>query len=235
MKRFEAILVFAGIAAISLIHTGCGMGFTFAGLAAGSSDAGEPTGLAGRVARTAATIAEQIGGEDGFGGTAVDGYLSHMEDHMGFHGTDELADPDGRMTVVLHNESEEDSTFDVVYMASHMGIDEQVLEVNVPAGDEVTVELPCSEIIGLGSLTLVGETAARLGDGTEFENTMSVPAFLGSDYLCDSAYHCFLATDIDDVDADGDTDELIVTTEALEFHTGLEGIRGHGHMMMGTR
>lgn len=116
-----------------------------------------------------------------------------------------------------------------------MGIDEQVLEVDVPAGGEVAIELPCSEIIGLGSLTVVGDVAVQLADGTEFENTMCVPAFLGSDYLCESAYHCFLTTDIDDLDADGDTEELIVTTEALDFHTGPGGMGGHGHMMTGTR
>lgn len=105
MKRFEASVVFAVIAGISLIQTGCGMGFMFSGLVPGSSDAGEPTGLAAQVAGRALTIGEQIGGEDGFGGAVVDGYLSHMEDHMGFHGMDNLADPDGHMTVVLHNES----------------------------------------------------------------------------------------------------------------------------------
>ena len=223
-------VVFGAGVALAAVSSGCGFGFMLAGIDGTNGDDGEPTGLAAQVAAKALTIGERIGGEDGFGVAAVDGYLSHMEDHMGFRGTDDLADPDGHMTVVLLNESGENSTFDVVYIASHMGIDEQVLEVNVPAGNEVTVELPCSEIIGLGSLTLVGETAVQLGNGAEFENTMCVPAFLGSDYLCGSTYHGFLAADVDDLDADGDTDELIVTTEAFDVHTGPGGMGGHGHM-----
>lgn len=234
MTRIEIGMASLAVATLSVFHAGCGMGFTFTGMMGGGMDGREPTGLAAQVAGKAATIVEQIGGEDGFGGTVLDGYVSHMENHMGFHGLADLADPDGYMTVVLHNESAEDSTFDLVYLASHMGIDEQVLGVDVPAGGEVTVELPCSEIIGLGSLTVVGESAVQLADGTEFENTMCVPAFLGSDYVCESVYHCFLAPDVDDLDGDGDTEELIVTTEALDFHTGPGGTDGHGHMMMGT-
>lgn len=215
--------------ALSAVNSGCGLGFMPGGMGGTNGDGGEPTGLAAQVAEKALTIGEQIGGEDGFGGAVMDGYLSHMEDHMGFHGTDDLADPDGHMTVVLRNDSDEDSAFDVAYVASHMSLDEQVLEVDVPPGDQMTVELPCSEIIGLGSLTLVGETAVQLEDGTELENTMCAPAFLGSDYLCGSTYHGFLMADVDDLDADGDTEELIVTTEALELHTGPGGMEGHMH------
>ena len=36
-----------------------------------------------------------------------------------------------------------------------------------------------------------------------------------------------------DVDGDGDTEELIVTTESLHEHMGPEGMMGHDHMMMG--
>lgn len=230
MKGVYGQVVFGAGLALAAVGSGCGVGFMPDGMHGTNGGGEEPTGLAAQVAEKALTIGEQIGGEDGFGGAALDGYISHMEDHMGFHGTDDLADSEGHMTVVLLNESEEDSTFDVVYIASHMGIDEQILEVDVAAGDDVTVELPCSEIIGLGSLTLVGETAVQLGDGTEFENTMCVPAFLGSDYLCGSAYHGFLTADVDDLDGDGDTDELIVTTEAFGFHTGPGGMGGHGHM-----
>lgn len=207
----------------------------FSGLVPAGSGAGEPTGLTAEVAEKALAIGEQIGGEDGFGGTAVSDYLFHAEDHMGFHGMDNLAVAAGHMTIVLRNESREDSTFAVAFVASHMGIDEQILEVEVPAFGEATVELPCSEIIGLGSLTSVGEVAVQLADGTVLENTMCVPAFLGSDYLCENVYHGFLTPDVDDLDADGDTEELIVTTEALYFHAGPGGAGGHGHMMMGGR
>ncbi len=223
---------FVVVAAIFLINTGCGTEFVFSGLVRGDSDANGQTGLVTQIAEKAAAIGERIGGENGFGGEVVDGYLSHMEDHMGFHGLSDLADPDGRMTVVLRNESEMDSSFDVVYVTSRMGIEEQIRQVRVLAGEETTVEIPCSEIVGLGSLTSVGETAVRLSDGAEFENTMCVPAFLGSDYRCGDAYLCFFGVDTEDVDADGDAEELIVITEALELHTGPNGMRGHGHMMV---
>jgi len=230
MKGLNRFVVLGVGLALAAVSSGCGFGFMPGGMHGTNGDDVEPTGLAAQVAGKAQTIAEQIGGEDGFGGAAFDGYLSHMDDHMGFHGTGDLADPDGHMTAVLLNETNEDSTFDVVYIASHFGLDEQVLEVDVPAGDEVTVELPCSEIIGLGSLTLVGATAVQLNGGTEFENTMCVPAFLGSDYVCGTTYHGFLTVDVDDFDADGDTEELIVSTESLTWHMGPGGMGGHGHM-----
>jgi len=233
MKGFHSCVVAGVCLALSAGSSGCGFGFMPVESSGASNDSGEPSGLAAQVAGKAQAIGEQIGGEDGFGGTIMEGYVSHMEDHMGFHGTDDLADPDSHMSVVLLNESERDSTFDVVYIASHMGIDEQVLEIDVPAGDEVTVELPCSEMVGIGSLTVVGETAVQLRDGTRLDNTMCVPAFRSSDYLCGSAYHGFLTADVNDLDADGDTDELIVTTEALMLHLGPIGMGGHHHGMRG--
>jgi hypothetical protein len=39
-----------------------------------------------------------------------------------------------------------------------------------------------------------------------------------------------LTVDIDDLDGDGDTEELLATTEALYLHIGPGGISGHGHM-----
>ena len=116
-------------------------------------------------------------------------------------------------------------------MASHLGLDEQTLDVSVPTGEMIGTELPCSEIIGLGSLTMVGETAVHLADGTGIDNRFCVPGFLGSDYLCQGIYRCFLTPDVDDLDENGDTEELVVITDALRFHMGSGGVAGHGHMM----
>jgi hypothetical protein len=218
-------MILAGaVMCVGVVSAGCGLGF---GMMGGAGD--EPTGLAGELAAKAATVADQIGGDDGFGGLLMDDYESHMEDHMGFHGEDDLADDGQMMTVEFHNESDVDAVFHLVYMASHMGIEDQVTDVEVPAGEEVTVELPCSEIMGLGSFTTVGEEAADLADGTTLDNHMSVPGFLGSDYECEDTYSFTLMVDSDDLDGDGDTQELIVVTDGLQLHMGLSGMGGHVH------
>ena len=191
----------------------------------------QPTGLAAEVAAKALTTSERIGGTDGFGGVYLGDYMGHMDRHMGFHGADSLADPEGRVFMRFDNESGENSVFRVVYMASHLGLDEQTLEVAVDAASSVTVELPCAEIVGLGSLTEVGDVAALLGDGVSLDNRWCVPAFLGSDFACGTEYVCHLGADIDDLDGDGDTDELLVTTDALTLHMRPGGFFGHGGMM----
>lgn len=208
---------------LALVVSGCGsLGFL-------GSDDGQPTGRAGQVAAKAINVASQIGGDDGFGGELMDSYFSHMEDHMGFHGDSDLADPDQEMMVEFHNESDQDCTFSLTYAASHMGIDDQAMDIDVQAGETVTIALTCAEIIGLGSLTVIGETAAELADGTMLDNVMSVPAFLGSDYECDGTYACTLMVDSDDLDGDGDTQELIVVTDGLPLHMGPSGMGGHLH------
>jgi hypothetical protein len=189
----------------------------------------QPTGLAAEVASKAEEVAQTIGGAEGFGGVLMNGYTSHMDAHMGFHGMDDLADPDGHMTIQFLNDADQDGTFRLAYMASHLGPEEQVLEVSVAAGAEEIIELPCSEIVGLGSLTVVGEAAVRLSSGMDIDNRMCVPGFLGADYGCDGVFRCLLAPDSDDVDGDGDTDELMAVTETLEVHMGAFGMMGRGH------
>ena len=196
-----------------------------------SSDAtSDDAGLVSQLAAKAAGIADNIGGDTGFGGMMMAGYDVHTEDHMGFHSADDLADADDVLIIELQNDSNVTCTFHVVSMASHMDLENQSLDVEVPAGEKVTAELPCSEIIGMGHLEVVGEVAVECADGTQFDNVMSIPAFLGADYDHGDTYHCYLTVDVDDLDGDGDREELLATTEALHLHVGPGGISGHGHM-----
>lgn len=202
---------------ILVIHAGC------------SSNVAPPSDLAAGIAAKADTVGQRIGGEDGFGGTLMDGYLMHMEDHMGFHDEDDLAASGEIMMVDLENATDEACTFHLNYVASQMDPEEMVMDVSVDAGEQAVIEIPCAEIIGLGSLTTVGVPAADLEHGTKVSNMMSVPGFLGSDYTCGETYACALTADTEDLDGDGDTDELIVTTDAFHDHAGPEGMGGHMH------
>jgi len=233
MRKRNAQRGVHGLVVSILFMSGCDQ------VLSGAGTAGEAKVLAEQVAARALTIGELIGTGDGFGGLQMGGYLSHMEDHMGFHSPENLADPNSDVMVEFHNESDEMCTFDVVYSASYMGLIDQHMEVEVEAGETVVVELPCAEIVGLGSLTDVGMPAVHFTDGQTLDNEWCVPGFLGSDYLCEGTYRCDLTQDVDDLDGDGDTEEFIVTTDALQFHLGPGGMGGHGHgqggmpMMMG--
>ncbi len=189
---------------------------------------GESTGVAG-VAAKALNVAAQVGGADGFGGSLMDGYIDHMPGQMGFLGADDLAPEATNMMVLVRNESVEDGTFRLSYFASHMGLEEQMLVVAVGAGEEVTVEIPCSEIVGMGPLDGPGEPGCHLEDGEAVDNTMVVPGFLGQDFMCDGTYECVLTRDVDDLDGDGNTEELIIVSDAMEFHMMNGGPTGHGH------
>ena len=230
MNGLYGYLIYGTLAIISAIGVGgCHMGLT---LANSSGDQSDPTGLAAKVADTAVVVVDQIGGLNGFGGMLMDGYRSHMDTDMGFGGMANMADPNGHVMVRFHNESDQDGTFYAVYLASHIGMDNRTMEVNVPAGDVVTVEMPSMEIIGLGSLTVVGEVAVHMADGRDILNTMAVPGLLGSDYQNGQIYHCFLTPDAEDLDADGNSEELTVITQALQLHMRLDGMAEHTHMMM---
>jgi len=229
MKRQIGTVVCCG-AAVLAVACGCGSNGLFSGMAGSSS---EPTGLAADVATKAAEVGQQIGGEDGFGGAQIAGYRDHMPEHMGFHGMGYLAEAGDTMTVELENGADLPCTFEIVFVASQGGTDDQTTTVTVEPGEVQTIEMPCAEIIGLGSLTVVGDPAVQLDDGTELDNVMCVPGFLGADFLCGDTYHCFVEPDADDVDGDGDTEELIVTTDGLRLHLGPSGLNGHGHGMGG--
>lgn len=189
---------------------------------------GGSTGVADLAAK-ATEVASHVGGADGFGGTLMDGYMDHMPNHMGFDGTLDLAGADSHMMVVLRNESDQDGTFHLSYIASHMGLAEQETDVVVGAGDDVTVEIPCSEIVGIGSLDTPGALGCYLGDGETIGNTMSVPGFLGQDFTCNGTYSCVLVQDVNDLDGDGDTQELIILSDAMNFHMMNGGPLGHMH------
>jgi len=218
-RRIRFSLVFA---ALGMWMAGCfgGFGLPFAG------DQGSATVVAGK----AVDIATLIGGVNGFGGTMMDGYIQHAESQMGFHGSGDLADPNGSdMPVMLHNDSDEDCTFHLTYIASHMGLDEQVIDVMVTAGMQTTVDIPCSEIVGMGPLDVPGAAGCHLASGEAVANTMAVPCFLGMDYTCGANHEFHMGPDVDDLDGDGDTEELIILSKAMEDHMASGGPMGHMH------
>ncbi len=188
---------------------------------------GEPTGLAADVAQKAQEVVQQIGGPNGFGGPFVEDYYEHMAQHMGFHGPEYLADPDGDLVFELTNDSSLPCTFHLAYIESSAGLEEQYEDIVVTPGDTVEVELPCAEIVGVGGLTDVGTIAGELADGTVFDNRWCVPGFLNSDYACGGVYACALAPDTNDLDQEGDTEELIMVTSGLQLHMREGGMGTH--------
>lgn len=190
-----------------------------------------PTGLTADVASKAEQVAREIGGT-GFGGPMMNGYFDHMDDHMGFHDAADLADQNGTISVTFTNDSGRACTFHYAFMRSADGLDTQTRDVDVPAGEIVTVEMPCAEIVGMGSLTDVGANAGNGADGATFDNRYCVPGFLNSDYTCGGEFACLLAPDTNDVDQDGNTAELIMLTSAMQQHMGSGGMDRHG--MRGT-
>lgn len=197
----------------------------------------EPTGLAALAAARAIDTADRIGGTDGFGGTRMNGYMAHVPLHIGYHGQEDLATADGGILVRLHNDAQEDCTFQLSCSASHMTLDERAVDVVVPAGEETTIELPCSQLVGLGPLDRSCGTGFQLAGGETVNNTMAVPGFLGLDYVWDRLYQCFRTPDIDHLDGDGDTKGLILLSDAMVLHMAHGGpighMQGNGRCMMG--
>ncbi len=225
------LATFGALWMLPALTGGCGA----ASFMNGPGNSGQSTtGLTAEVAAKAYEVAQQVGGASGFGGRMMNGYMSQMPAHMGFRDISNLADGHERTMVELRNDSGEPATFGLVYLSNSMGMNEQTMPVTVPAGAKQTVELPCAEIIGLGSLTSVGDTAVELADNTQFDNRMCVPGFLGSDYQCGDTYGCYLAPDVADWDRDGDTQELTVSTEAAQSRMGTGGMSGRGPMMTGS-
>ncbi|UCG16825.1 MAG: hypothetical protein JSV19_02085 [Phycisphaerales bacterium] len=191
---------------------------------------GDPTGdgVVSDVAAKATNVAAEIGGATGFGGTLMDGYLDHMPPHMGFSSPGDLARADGSLTIRLYNDSKEHCEFHLAYFASHLGLEDQMLDVPVAAGENVAVNIPCSEIVGVGSVGTPGEIGCHLVGGEAVLNTMAVPGFFGQDYACAGTYEISLTPDVDDLDGDGDTEELIIVSDGMRFHL-MDG-EPHGHM-----
>ncbi len=100
------------------------------------------------LASKAVSVANEVGGATGFGGTSMAGYADHLPSQMGFVSRGDLASPGDGMTVHFRNESDQDATCHMSFVVSHMGLDEQMMDVEVPAGDESIVDLLCAEIVG---------------------------------------------------------------------------------------
>lgn len=198
------------------------------GCGAGLGD-GAPTGLAGELAAKATDVAGHVGGAEGFGGTLMDGYFGHMPAHMGFGSMGDLAEGGMDVGVVLINESAVACTVHLHYVASYMGLAEQTSDIELEAGEEREVALPCAEIIGTGPLEQPGEAGCHFEDGEAIANTMSVPGFLGVDFACGGTFTCRLTADVDDLDGDGDTEELILLSGAMTRHLLEGGPLGHMH------
>lgn len=209
------------IIAVALTAAGCMTGFIVPG--------GGTSTLVADVAAKATDVANQVGGANGFGGTLMNGYAGHMPGHMGFQTAADLATDASSMMVLLRNDSDQDGTFHLAYMSSHMGLVQQMMDVDVPAGSETTVTIPCSEIVGMGTLDMPGSVGCHLADGQDVDNRMAVPAFLGTDFTCQGTYQCVLTPDVNDLDADGDTTELIIESDAMRLHMTNGGPTGHMH------
>jgi len=215
-----------------LVPGGCMMAGCTAGGGVRAGEAGDVAddgALVSQVAAKAVDVADTIGGENGYGGPMMNGYAAHAEPQMGFTRLDDLAFMGQGMMMQLRNDSDAACRFEVHYIASAEGVDEQVTEVEVPAGETVVVPLPCSEIVGLGPLDAPGSRGCLHADGTEVDNTMAVPGFLGMDYSCGGTYDCSLTPDVDDLDGDGNTEELVLLSEGMRMHLQNGGPMGHNH------
>jgi hypothetical protein len=204
-----------------------------ASIAAGCSNiAGFPgtdAALAPFVSSKATGVAEQIGGELGFGGMMMAGYVGHVGPGMGFVTIDNLADPDGVVTIRLVNQTAQNATFHLAYFAGHLGLDDQLSDIAVPSGSETTLDIPCSDIVGLGNLNMPGAMGCHLEDGEEVGNTFAVPMFFGLDFACGDTINFTLAADVDDLDQDGDIDELVLLSDGFLMHLENGGPTGHRH------
>lgn len=190
-----------------------------------------PTGLTAEIASKAEAVARQIGGPGGFGGEMMDGFAGHMPQHMGFHNETSLVGPGGSMLVGLFNESSQDCVFHLSYVSSQMGATEQMMDVTVAGGGEVTVQMPCSEIVGMGPMEMPGQPGCHLADGQPVGNAMSTPGFMGMNYSCGEEYAFRLMADINDLDGDGDLQELIIMSQAMEQFMKGSFPMGMGSMM----
>lgn len=182
------------------------------------------------VVTKAENIAQLIG-SSGYGGPAFSGYRQHMGPMMGFLDADALADPNGTVGMQFWNQSGVPCTFHLAFVASYDQLQEQAQDITVQPGQVVTFDMPCAEVVGLGGLTHVGTPAGTLGSGAQLGNEFCVPGFLNSDYLCGGTFACYLSPDANDLDGDGDAQELVITTQPLQQHLGPGGMMGHGHMM----
>jgi hypothetical protein len=222
---------------ICIVFTACAAvlwGACSAGVPGLTSTGGDPK--VAEVAAKAVQVASQIGGANGFGGMRMAGYMQAAPSNMGFNSGSDLASPNSMMTLVLHNGSTQTCTFHLAYYSSQVGTAEQSQDVTVPPGQTGTTQIPCSEIVGLGSLEDPQGVGCTLGNGQTVGNMMTVPGFLGMDFACGGTYHMYLAPDTDNLTGTGDTSALITMSEAMQTH--MQSMMSGGMMgaggMMGT-
>jgi hypothetical protein len=178
-------------------------------------------------------VAQEIGNTNGFGGDQFMGYRDHFDQMMGFDTIADLADPTGQTQIQFHNNADVPCTFHLVYAASYMDdLEDQSVDVTVAPGETTVFGVPCAEIVGLGSLENTDAVACDVAGGHIYGNMMAVPGFINADYTCGGQYDMYFGPDVNDVDGDGDTEELIATTGALHAHLGPGGMMGHNHGMM---
>ena len=200
---------------------------------AGCTNQAVNTGDASIVAAKAIAVADLVGGTAGYGGMSMTGYVDHAPLHMGFIDAGDLAASGETMSVRLRNESDQEATFHLTYFASSIDFEEQTMDVVVAAGEETTVEIPCSEIVGMGPLNTPGGIGCTLFSGQEIDNLMAVPVFLGMDFLCGTVRQFVLTPDVNDLDDDGDVEELILLSDGMLGHMQSGGPTGHTHRMGG--
>lgn len=201
-------------------------------VAAGCANLGQPSSggeLVPLVNTKATAVAGQIGTTEGFGGNLMAGYPAHVGPGMGFVTIDDLADPDGVVTIRLINQTVQNATFHLAYFAGHLGLDDQLSDIAVPAVSENTLEIPCSEIVGLGDLYMPGAMGCHLEDGDEVGNTFAVPMFFGLDFACGDTISFTLTADADDLDQDRDIDELVLLSDGFLMHLEDGGPTRHQH------
>lgn len=181
------------------------------------------------------TVADQIGTTNGYGGTWMSGYLGYMPMHMGFLSEANLAEPGATMTVKVHNQTDQQATIYLMYLSSPQSLNMQVKDVTVDANAEQDVELPCSEMVGAGTLDQPGSIGCVWANGQSFGNNMAVPGFLGIDYQCGGTFEFFLQTDTQDLNHNGSTTDVILTSSSLHDYIdyGPGWMMGGGGMMGG--
>lgn len=223
MSRDNIILIGVVLAFSVLASSACSI--------EGLPNLSNPTGLVAKIASKAEAVARQTGSPGGFGGKMMDGYAGRMPMHIGFHDETALAEPGSFVMVGMVNASSQDCVFHLSHVSSQMGASEHTMEVSAPAGGSVTVQILCPEILGMGPMEMPGQPGCHLADGQPVVNTMAVPGFMGMDYSCGDEFMFRLMTDVNDLDHDGDRQELIIMSQAMEQFMQSGFPMGIGQMM----
>lgn len=183
------------------------------------------------VSDAAIHIAGQVGGATGYGGAMMSGFMDVMPAHMGFTSSADLAPAGSTLTVRMHNQAGQQGLFHMSYLASSVSTDPQAQDITVPAGQQNDVQIPCPEILGMGNLYQPGSVACTLASGQTISNMFAMPAFLNVDYQCGQTYDFFLQPDTNDVDQNGNTEELVVMSAVMQYYMTNGGMMATPGMM----